>query len=196
MNRKVILFLIVFAVAPILLIGQNVKLGFNFDFTNPGLSAGYEHLYKSKSFEKKLKSGKVKFYKWESIVSGNVGFYHHTGFHDNLYVTVGWTKRRVSARGFYFDFSPELGLSRTFVAGTTYNIENPDNIETKSSSGYFYPLLGVGFGIGHDFSARNKNIPLMASLNIKGIAMYPYNSLFYLRPMVELGLIYRIKQVK
>ncbi|MBP7509418.1 MAG: hypothetical protein KA807_16520 [Prolixibacteraceae bacterium] len=196
MNVKVFLFLIVFSIAPILLIGQNVKLGYNFDFINPGFTAGYEHLYKIKNNERKLKSGKIRSSKWESIISGNIGFYHHTGFHDNIYVTFGWAKRRVSAKGFYFDFSPEIGLSRTFVAGTTYNIENPDNIEIKSSSGYFYPLLGLGFGIGHDFSARNKNIPIMASLNIKGIAMYPYNSFFYLRPIVELGLIYRIKQVK
>jgi hypothetical protein len=63
------------------------------------------------------------------------------------------------------------------VAGTTYNIENPDKIETKSSSGYFYGMAGLGIGIGHDFSARNKNIPLMVSLNIKGMVMFPYNDL-------------------
>jgi len=196
MNVKVFLLLIVLALAPILLMGQNIKLGYNFDFANPSVSAGYEHLYKTKSFERKLKSGKIRSWKWVRIVSGNVGFYHHTGFHDNLYVTAGWAKRRVSAKGFFFDFSPEIGLSRTFVAGTTYNIENPDKIETKSSSGYFYGMAGLGIGIGHDFSARNKNIPLMLSLNIKGMVMFPYNDLLYLRPMMELGLIYRIKQVK
>ena len=70
MNVKVFLFLIVFSIAPILLIGQNVKLGYNFDFINPGFTAGYEHLYKIKNNERKLELN-ISSKKWESIILEN-----------------------------------------------------------------------------------------------------------------------------
>jgi hypothetical protein len=193
MMQKLIIFLLLGVLLPIVGFSQNIKLAYNGSLFYPGAKAGYEIPYRSIDVKKEKKSGKMRNFTRQKIVSANLGYYHHQGFHDNLYLTFGWSKRRISEKGFFVEFSPEIGVSRTFLGGTTYKVDDAGQIKVATSSGYFYPLLSIGGGFGYDFSKRDKEKPFMTYFKLNTLAMYPYNSVFYLRPTFELGFIYKLK---
>ena len=45
--------------------------------------------------------------------------------------------RRTKSRGFLTEFSPEVGLSRTFLGGTTYKVDDNGNVTIKKLAGYY-----------------------------------------------------------
>jgi hypothetical protein len=126
----------------------------------------------------------------DRFVSANAGWYHHQGFHDNLYFTSKWIMRKTSRSGIFTEFSPGLGYSRTFLGGTTYKVENNGTVDIVKSAGYNYAVVTVGVGIGFSF-LELKKIPLSVFYDFNILAMFPYNSTIYFRPVMELGLIYR-----
>jgi len=98
--------------------------------------------------------------------------------------------RRTKANGLFTEFSPEAGLSRTFLGGTTYQVDNSGDVTIKKHAGYYYALVSAGVGIGYDFSKiKHKPFLIFAKLNM--LMMFPYNSTIYLRPAAEIGLIYK-----
>jgi hypothetical protein len=195
MMKKTILLVLLGVFLTIVGFSQNIKLAYNGSILYPGVKAGYEIAYRSIDVKKEKKSGKIKNFTRQCLVSANLGYYHHMGFHDNLYLTLGWSKRRISEKGFFVEFSPEIGVSRTFLGGTTYKVDDEGQIKVATSSGYFYPLLSLGGGFGYDFSKCNKEIPCMTYFKLNALAMYPYNSVIYLRPTFEVGFIYKLKSL-
>jgi len=171
---------------------QNLKLSYNSSLIYPGAKVGYEVPLTTKYVEKVKRSGKKKIFTRERLLSVNAAFYHHDNYHDNLYVTAGFSFRRTKPSGFFFEFSPELGVSRTFIDGTTYAFDENDAMEIHKSNGYFYPLLSVGGGFGYDFSVK-KELPFAAFTKLNMLTLYPYNSGFYFRPTFELGVSYKLK---
>ena len=98
--------------------------------------------------------------------------------------------RRTKSNGFLTEFSPEVGLSRTFLGGTTYQVDDNGNVSIKKYAGYYYALVSVGGGIGYDFSiTKRKPFSVFSKFNV--LMMFPYNSTIYLRPVMEIGLIYK-----
>jgi len=168
----------------------NLKISYNSSLIYPGTRIGAEFLVKTVSSpilnEPKNKKGLLK----ERFITANSGWYHQPYFHDNLYITVGWLMRRTKQSGFFTEFSPEIGVSRTFIGGTTYQVDASGKVSVEKFAGYYYALFSVGAGIGYDFSIRKKK-PLMVFYKINLISMYPYNSTIYFRPAMELGIIYR-----
>ncbi|HEY3390784.1 MAG TPA: hypothetical protein VGK38_14495 [Prolixibacteraceae bacterium] len=88
------------------------------------------------------------------------------------------------------EFSPEIGLSRTFLGGTTYQVDDKGNVSVERFAGYYYALVSVGGGIGYDFS-KTKQKPFLIFSKFNMLMMFPYNSTIYLRPVMEIGLIYK-----
>jgi hypothetical protein len=171
---------------------QELKLSYNSSIIYPGVKVGYEIPFVSKDIEKVKRSGKIKRFKLEWLLSVNAAFYHHEYYHDNLYVTAGISFRKIKPSGFFCEFSPELGVSRTFLDGTTYSFDDEGNMEIGKPNGYFYPLLSIGGGFGYDFSVK-KSLPIAVFTKLNLISMYPYNSGLYFRPTFELGVSYRLK---
>ena len=166
----------------------NLKLSYNSSLIHPGISTGIEFLLKSKALSKTTKSGKINNFIKDNIITTNLSWHHQRDFHDNIYATTGWTLRRTHSNGFYTEFSPEIGLSRTFLSGTTYSVDDEGNVSIKKYNGYFYVLGCIGGGIGYDFSKiKQKNVMAFYKFNI--LMMFPYNSTLYMRPTMELGLI-------
>lgn len=59
-------------------------------------------------------------------------------------------------------------------------------------AGYHHVLVSIGGGLGYDFSITNsKPISVYYKLNL--LTMFPYNSTVYLRPAMELGIIFKPK---
>ena len=156
----------------------------------PGARLGVELPVNTINISKIRKSGKTKDFTKDRFVTGNLSWYHHPAFHDNVYISAGWTMRRTKSNGFLTGFSPEVGLSRTFLGGTTYKVDDNGNVSIKKCVGYYYALVSVGGGIGYDFS-KTKLRPFSIFSKFNVLMMFPYNSTIYLRPVLEIGLIYK-----
>jgi len=156
----------------------------------PGVRLGVELPVNTINISKIRKSGKTKDFTKDRFITGNLSWYHHPAFHDNVYLSAGWTMRRTKSNGFLTEFSPEVGLSRTFLGGTTYKVDDNGNVSIKKCAGYYYALVSVGGGIGYDFS-KTKRQPFSIFSKFNVFMMFPYNSTIYLRPVLEIGLIYK-----
>ncbi len=121
----------------------------------------------------------------------NVGFYRHPDFHDNVYLTAEWQRRRTTAGGWFTEFSPGLGYSRTFLDGTTYQVADNGAVSIQKAAGYNYALLTIGGGVGYDFSVKTAR-PVLTFFRASLLTLLPYNSFVYVRPTIELGLAYRV----
>jgi hypothetical protein len=167
-----------------------LKVSYNSSIIYPGARVGIEFPIQTTAVSIHKKSGWVKSFIKEKYITGNISWYHHPNFHDNVYFTAGWTMRRAKPTGFLAEFSPEIGLSRTFLGGTTYKVDNNGNVIIERFAGYYYALLSVGGGIGYDFSIA-KSLPFILFSKFNIITMFPYNSTIYMRPTLEIGLIYK-----
>jgi hypothetical protein len=171
------------------LVSSNLKLSYNSSIIYPGLRIGTESLVKRIAVTK----AKNKLIYKDRFLTSNFSFYHHPTFHTNTYLTVGYTFRRTRHKGFFTEFSPEIGYSRTFLGGTTYQVGDNGNVSVKKLAGYNYLLSSIGFGVGYDFSKKSNNHPIAMFLKPNIIVMAPYNSFLYVRPTLELGVIYKPK---
>lgn len=172
---------------------SSLKIAYNSSIVYPGIRLGIETLLKRTLINKIKKSGSKKVIFNDIFLNTTLSWYHHPTFHDNLYLTTGIVLRRTYNRGFFIDFSPEIGYSRTFVGGTTYQVDSNGDVSTKKMLGYNHALFSIGGGLGYDFS-KTKLIPLSLYYKFNIIMMLPYNSTIYLRPAMELGFVYRPKK--
>ena len=168
-------------------ISTSIKVGYNSSLIYPGARLGLEAPISKIFITRRSSSGKEKSFSKDQYLTSTFSFYHHSGFHDNFYFTVGWLKRRTKSKGFFNEFSPELGYSRTFLGGTTYKVSDSGEISKVKLAGYSYALISIGEGIGYDF--RSNPLLMYSRLNI--LCMFPYNSTLYFRPALEIGLIYK-----
>jgi len=167
----------------------NLKLAYLSTLIYPGASIGIEFpLQKLNSGMGEIHKKNRSIYK-SRLISGNLNWYHHPDFHDNLYVTAEWVMRRTNSNGFISEFSVGPGFSRTFLGGTTYRINESGDVSIVSLAGYNYALLTIGYGLGIDFSVKKK-MPYSAVAKMNLISMVPYNSIVYIRPVLEIGLRY------
>jgi hypothetical protein len=170
-------------------VSSSIKLSLDGALLYPGASLGIELpayrvviLRKNDSKDSTLR---IK----DRFVSLNAGWYHHRDFHDNLYLTAKWIMRGSKGKGFFTEFCPGLGYSRTFLGGTTYTIANDGTVDIVRAAGYGYAVVTVGGGLGYNFSER-KNVPLSIYYDFNLLTMFPYNSTIYFRPVMELGVIF------
>jgi hypothetical protein len=169
---------------------SNLKISFNSSLIYPGTDVGIETPIAENYITKLSKTGDKKEFIRSQFLTANLSWYHHPNFHDNVYITFGWTNRRTRAKGLVTDFSPGIGYSRTFLGGTTYKVNDQGEATIKKLAGYSYALILIGGGVGYDFSVV-KSKPFMISYKLNLLTMFPYNSTIYLRPTMEIVLIYR-----
>ena len=168
---------------------NNLKLSYLSSLIYPGISAGIEFpvaLVKPGDLDRHLKT---KSFIKEHFVAGNLNWYHHPGFHDNVYITAEWVMRRTRDKGLISEFSAGPGFSRTFLGGTTYRVDDNGDISVIKLAGYSYGLITFGGGLGYDLS-KNSHLPLSILGKMNIISMVPYNSTIYVRPVFELVLRY------
>jgi hypothetical protein len=154
----------------------------------PGFKVGIERPYKVIQVEKR--NGR-KIIAKERALTLNVGYYHHETFHDNLFLLSEWQFRRQKSRGWFREFAPGLGVSKTFLGGTTYTVDDKNNVSIKKAAGYTYGMFSLSSGFGYDFSVK-KDKPFKLYIKTSLLFMAPYNSFVYLRPTVELGVNYKL----
>jgi len=171
-------------------ISSNLLISYNSSLIYPGIRLGIEIPVYSVSLTKNTNAGRKKLIIKDHFISVNSRWYHHPGFHDNLYFTAEWTMRRSYKVRIFNDYSFGTGYSRTFLGGTTYHADKNGTVNIIKSAGYNYALIIAGAGFGFDFS-KKRGIPLSVFSKFDVLTMFPYNSTIYFRPILELGLIYK-----
>jgi hypothetical protein len=171
-------------------ISSNISLALNGSLIYPGIRTGIELPVSTTDLIISRKSKDEKRIIRDRFITVNAGWYHHPYFHDNLYLTGEWRMRRTLKGGFFSEFSPGIGYSRTFLGGTTYEVNDNGDVKIKKLAGYNYALVTVGGGLGFSFSGK-KGIPLSLYSRLNVLLMFPYNSTIYFRPAIEIGLIYK-----
>jgi len=167
----------------------NLKLSYNSTVIYPGMSAGMEYPLNNMNMQVFRNHKPVRCVRKGKYISGNLNWYHHPDFHDNLYLTVEWVMRRTRFTGFVSEFSVGPGFSRTFLGGTTYKVDDIGNVSVVKLAGYNYALVTIGGGFGYDFSIV-KHLPFSTVAKLNIISMFPYNSTIYFRPVFEFGIRY------
>jgi hypothetical protein len=167
----------------------NVRIAYNTSIIYPGVTIGIDIPLQSIELTKLRNDGTSKNIYKLRFLSATLNYYHHPGFHDNLYILPEWVMRRAKAGPWFKEFNVGLGYSRTFLGGTTYKVDESGNVSIVPLAGYSYAIAVVGFGFGYNYSVT-KNIPLCIYSRLNMLVMFPYNSTFYPRPTLEAGIIY------
>jgi len=158
----------------------DLKVSYLSSLIYPGVSAGIEFPVRNATRKQVIK---------DRLISANLNWYHHTDFHDNVYLTAEWEMRRANKNGIISEFSFGPGYSRTFLGGTTYRVNNSGDISVVKLAGYSYAMITIGGGFGIDLYEKKK-IPFLAMAKMNLISLFPYNSSIYFRPVLELGIRY------
>lgn len=167
---------------------SNLKLAYNASIIYPGFRGGIEYPVQQKDVTRYKRHGVIRHFTKMRFASAEIGYYHHPTFHDNIYLLLGWQMRKQRPRGFFTEFSPSLGYSRTFLGGETYLVDNTGKISLVKLAGYNYVIMGIGGGCGYRFRPD-----MSAYLRLSMLTMYPSNNIVYLRPTVDLGVIWQPK---
>ena len=171
-----------------ILLSSNLKLAYTGSLIYPGLKGGLEIPALSKIIQKDKKKESPKTTRKHQFLTLNVGWYHQPDFHSNLYTTIGYTFRKIRQKGLFTEWGVEVGYSRTFLANTTYSVSKNGKVSSKNS-GYNYMICSSGTGIGYDFR-KTKLVPISLYGKLNILFMAPYNNTFYVRPNIEIGVIY------
>jgi len=136
----------------------------------------------------KSKRNGEKSYRKEKSITASMGMYYHEGFHTNVFLLAERQRRKIRSSGWFTEFAPGIGISRTFLGGTTYRVSDKGVVSKKPLAGYTYALVSIASGLGYDFK-KLWSKPLRVYSRVSILIMAPYNSYIYARPTVELGII-------
>ena len=153
----------------------------------PGLQLGYERPYQ---VTKGMSGNATKYYK-ERYIAGHLGFYHHARFHTNLMLQGEWIARNQKTKGFFYEFNTGLGISRTFLAGPAYEVNEQGEVSKIPLAGNWFAMLSVGGAAGYNLRLNQKQDFTIFS-RLRGLFFFPYNNVLYGRPSLELGLTYHL----
>jgi hypothetical protein len=170
------------------LLQTGIKAAYQGSLLYPGFKLGIEHPYKVIEVNKTKKWGTKTILK-ERYLTANLGYYHHETFHDNLYLLFERQKRRQHLNGWFTEHAPGIGYSRTFLGGTTYAVSDQDEVTKKELAGYNYALVSFALGAGYNFAMKEQQ-PLKIYGKASMLGFFPHNSSVYLRPTVEIGVVY------
>jgi hypothetical protein len=168
---------------------SSLSLASNSSLLYPGLKGEVALPIKTVEVIRLRKASVPKVFTRDLFLTTSLNWYHHPTFHDNVYLTAGLLKRRTAASGFLTETSAEIGVSRTFLAGTTYQVTDEGRISIEKAAGHYYAAATVGAGVGYDIGKRG-TLPLALYSKLNLLTLFPYNSTFYIRPTLELGLVY------
>jgi hypothetical protein len=161
----------------------------------PGFKLGLELPQFAKEKTKTKISGNTKVNLKERFLAANLSMYHHPTYHTNYMLTAEWLLRNTRKNGWFTEFAPGLGISRTILAGTTYKQNANGDFDKVTLAGNTYGFVSILGGFGYDFNVK-KQKPF--KLYAKGglLIFGPYNSFILPRPTVELGIITSISSLK
>jgi len=172
-------------------VSNSLRVSYMGSVTYPGFKVGYEIPYKQAQVSREKRSGEWTFTKERSL-NVNFGMYHHPTFHDNYFLQAEWNLRRQKSKGMFYEFSPGLGASRTFLGSATYKVDDRGEVSKVPLAGNYYALLSVSGSVGYNLSVRG-NLPGKVFVKPGFLFLFPYSKLAYTRPTVELGYSWNLR---
>jgi hypothetical protein len=162
---------------------------FGVNLKNPGGKIGFEKPLATRIKEKEGPTGesKQKIRQW--IAAINLGGYHIPKFHTGVFGNVEVGFRNTGHFGLVKEISVGAGALRTYLPGTTYQVEG-DQVKEISLAGGFYAMSFVSLGLGYDLQ---KKIRLPGSVYVKSTWFFylPVNTTYQENFVLEAGLRYR-----
>lgn len=166
-----------------------------FSRKNIGVTAGLgQHLFR-KELVRYKKSGSIKTLKKDRWLYCDLGYYYQSGIYHNWFITASYTLRRMRSKGYYFEFSPFLGLSRTFLTEETYTISENGTVKLKKFNGNWYINGGFGYGFGKTFKEGKNSLLKSVYLNIYTQLLYPNFRFIAIRPFWQIGTSFNLHKV-
>lgn len=156
----------------------------------PGFIVGVERPYRYIRVDK-IKPHKTKTLFKERYLSYSFGMYHQSGHHTNFLLQSEWVRRRQKSKGLYYESLLGAGLSRTFVNGAAYTVNDDGQVEKAPLSGNYYAITSLGAAIGYNANMK-KEKPYSFYLKHQWLVLFPHNSFLTLRPTIEVGLNYNL----
>jgi hypothetical protein len=173
----------------------NFKAAYMGSIIYPGFKLGVEFPMYAKEKTHTKANGVTKIKLKERFIAANVSLYHHSTYHTNLMLSAEWQMRKTRQNGWFTEFAPGLGVSRTFLAGTTYEQNETGGLEKVNSAGHTYFLASVMGGFGYDFKVK-KEKPIKAYFKGGLLILTPYSNFILPRPTVEIGVITSLSAFK
>ena len=173
-----------------------VKSSSLFSNRSIGFQASVEKYFIQKEINKLRKSGRIKTIKKDRFLSLDLGYYYQSGLHHNWFLTGTYSLRRTGKHGFYAEFSPFIGLSRTFIAEETYKVNSNGDVELSHLSGDWYLTSGFGCGIGKTFDTQKSFLlnDIYAKLFMQ--YMYPNFGFIGLKPSIQVGTSFSLDKLQ
>ncbi len=159
-----------------------------------GLQAGLSKNILIKEKRKFKKNGKEKIKFRPRIFAVDFGYYYQPGLHHNWMLTGNYTFRSISKKGVFADFSPILGVSRTFISDETYKVDDVGNVSLKKAAGNWYVVTGFGVGGGKQFSEKKYHIFKEVNAKLLVQFFYPNFGFVSLRPSLQIGTSVQLKK--
>ena len=170
----------------------------SFWFTNKLLGAqvglGKTIVLKEKHVFKR--SGKEKISTKSRVLYGNLGYYDQPGLHQNALLTAEYVMTRTNRRGFYTEFTPLLGVSRTFLPGTAYEVDNAGAVSIDRNAGNWTLTGGFGLGLGKSF--ENKPFGSLETISARLVTQvfYPNFRFVSLKPSFQLNTTWELNRLQ
>ncbi len=168
-----------------------LKVGYVGAIIYPGFSLGVERPYKVIEVNKSRFKKPLTLYR-ERYYGFSISMYHHKAFHTNLYLQAELTNRRQYSKGLYVDASLGAGLSRTILAGATYEVSENGDVRKVPFAGKSYGLISANAAIGYNLGMQKNHLPLNIYFRPGALLIFPYNNLVLPSPTIEIGAIYRL----
>ena len=160
-----------------------------------GLQAGiYKTILQKEKHIIKI-SGKKRIKTTIHYLSGNLGYYYQPQLHHNWFVTVGYTTLKANKRGFYRQFTPMLGISRTFLTAATYKVADNGTINKVNSAGSWYVISGFTAGLGKMYQQPKFKVLKSIGINLAAQILYPNFRFISLKPFFTLQTILQLNNL-
>ena len=157
-----------------------------------GFQVGMEKYLVQKEIQKLRKSGRIKIIEKDRFLALDLGYYYQNGLHHNWFLTAGYVLKRTNSRGFFTEFKPMLGVSRTFLTEETYVVDANGGVSLDKLAGNWYVTSGFSYGIGKTFkSDKNfflKDIYAKTFLQV----LYPNFGFIAFKPSLQIGTSFRL----
>ena len=152
-----------------------------------GWRMGVGKLLKQKETHRFKQSGVEKIRTKSRALYANIAYFYQPDFQHNWSLTAEYAMSRRNKNGFYSEFTPFLGLTRTFLTATTYTVSDNGTVNKENLAGNWYLTGGFSTGLGRAFDGQ-KGQPLKTlSANFVLQTFYPSFRFIAIKPYFQLS---------
>jgi hypothetical protein len=168
----------------------NLKIAYLGAIKQPGFKIGLEFPLEIYQDTWLLPNGLTNYKVRGKLLATNFSMYHHKNFHTNMMYTAEYLKRTSYKSGFFIDWAPGIGLSRTYFDAPTYKRDAKGNIKKAIWAGDNYLLTTLAGSIGQDIEMGNSDVRIYTRANL--LLMAPFHKTILPRLAIEIGTIINI----